>query len=379
MENCNTFYVGIDEHKDSLVTATASSNEPWCRPAIKLPNNIAKIVALLKKLSKEGDVNVVYEAGPGGFVLQRELAKKGFNCQVAAPSLIPKIPGKHRKTDKLDATYLALSYRAGQLTFCKVPTAEQESTRTLLRCREDMSEDMRRTRLRILSFLRRQGLRCPAKNWTIVHRRWLKATEFKGELGEALSEYLAKLDYEESRLKSLDKRITEIAATPMYAQAVGYLRCLKGINTLSAMVLLTEIGDFSRFASARQFMAFLGLVPSEHSSGDSRRLGHITKSGNGRCRRILIEAAHSARHKPHAGYAVSRRRQGQPAEVVAIAKKAEKRLNSRFWYLSLRKNTKIAVTAVAREMSGFIWAIMRHKYLADTKIDSILSLDQRVV
>lgn len=378
MENCTTFHVGVDEHMDSLVVAVASSRESWCRPAIKLPNSVAKVGGFLSKLGGEGEVKVVYEAGPGGFILQRELRKRGFDCVVAAPSLIPKIAGQRRKTDKLDATHLALSYRAGQLTFCKVPTFEQESVRTLVRCREDMGQDMRRTRVRILSLLRRQGLRCKARNWTLAHRSWLKSLRLEGELGEALCEYLAKLDYEETRLKSLDQRIAEISTGPIYAKAVGYLRCLKGIDTLSAMVLLTEIGDFSRFASARQLMAFLGLVPCEHSSGESRRLGHITKTGNGRCRRILTEAAHSARHKPHASYVVSKRRIGQPAQVVAISKKADKRLNSRFWHLVLRKNTKIAVTAVAREMCGFIWAIMRFEDLTDIQIDQ-LSLDQTVV
>ena len=358
MSNFITFYIGVDEHKDSLVTAVASSNEPGCRPAVRLTQS--KLVKMLTVLSKEGEVCVVYEAGPGRFALQRHLESKGFDCRVAAPSLIPRIVGKRQKTDKIDAAHLALSYRAEQLTFCRVPSAAQERTRALVRCREDISEDMRRTRLRILSFVRTMGLATQARNWTIAHRDWLKALDLKSELAEVLSEYLAKLDYEESRLKSLDQRIAEIAQGPVYAEAVSHLCCLKGINTLSAMVLLTEIGDFNRFSSPRQLMAFLGLVPTEHSSGQTRRLGHITKTGNTRCRRILVEAAYSARHKPVPSYPVRKRRIGQPPSVVAIATKAATRLNARYWHLAQKKNTKVAAVAIARELSGFVWAIMAY-------------------
>lgn len=360
MNNSTTLYVGIDEHKDSLVVAVASSKEPWCRPAVKMPNTITKLTRLLGTLELEGQARVVYEAGPGGFALQRTLEQKGFDCEVAAPSLIPRAAGQRRKNDRRDAENLALLYRGSQLSFCRVPTNSQESVRSLVRCREDMSEDVRRTRMRILSLVRRQGVKCTAKNWTIVHRNWLRTLDLGGELNEVLTEYLAKLDYEEARLAALNRRIAEIASEPTYGMAVGHLRSLKGIDTLSAMVLLTEIGDFGRFSSPRQLMAFLGLVPTERSSGRTQRLGHITKTGNGRCRRILVEAAHSARHRPGSSSVVSGRRIGQPAEIVAIAKKADVRLNSRYWHLAFRKNTKIAVTAVAREMCGFIWAIMNH-------------------
>lgn len=358
MGNSITFHVGVDEHKDSLVAAVVSSKELGCRPAVRFTPS--KLLKLLTELSKQGEVRVVYEAGPGGFALQRRLESKGFDCRVAAPSLIPKISGKRQKTDKIDAVHLALSYRAGQLTFCRVPTADQEKTRALVRCREDISEDVRRTRLRILSFVRTLGLSTRAKNWTIAHRGWLKALDLEGELREVLAEYLAKLDYEESRLKSLDQRINEIAKGPIYAKAVSHLCCLKGISTLSAMVLLTEIGDFNRFSSPRQLMAFFGLVPAEHSSGQTRRLGHITKTGNGRCRRILVEAAYHARHKPAPSSPVSRRRIGQPPGIVAIATKAATRLNKRYWHLAEKKTVKVAAVAIARELSGFIWAIMTH-------------------
>lgn len=162
MKNCSTLYVGIDEHKESLAVAVASSNEPWCRPAIVMPNNVARIAKFLTEQKVQGEVKVVYEAGPGGFVLQRELEKKGFDCRIAAPSLIPRMPGQRKKTDRIDATNLALSYRAGQLTFCTVPTDDQEAARSLVRCRQDISEDCRRTKARILSLLRRNGYKCQA-------------------------------------------------------------------------------------------------------------------------------------------------------------------------------------------------------------------------
>jgi transposase len=266
------------------------------------------------------------------------------------------------KTDRLDARNLARLHRAGELTPIRVPTPEEEALRDLIRVREDLKDDRRKTMHRVKSFLLRQGRRYPgrATGWTDKFDLWVRGQRFEEPAADAaFRHYLAALDTRRTQLRSLDAEIEAAASQPPLAYQVAKLRCFRGIDTLSAVTIAAEVCDFHRFGSATSFMGFTGLVPSEYSSGASERRGSITKAGNIHVRRLLIEAAWHYRHRPHLGVGMRQRRTGQPDRIIAIADRAQDRLCHRFRTLTARgKIPNKVVVAVARELVGFIWAAL---------------------
>jgi len=357
-----TTYVGMDVHKKSIVVAMLRPE--GVKPAeMEVPNDTSGVRRLIQALKREGEVLSCYEAGPCGFGLKRRLDAAGIGCVVIAPSLIPGRPGDRIKTDRRDSRKLAELFRAGLLTEVYPPTPEQEAVRDLTRCLGDAKQDLHRARQRLSKLLLRHDKTfADGHAWTGPHRRWVNdvSLELAGPVRITFDTYLLTIQQTEERVHFLEKEIGNIAQTEAYREAVGWLRCFRGIDTLSAMILLAEICDFDRFLAPRQLSAYLGLVPSEHSSSERIRRGAITRAGNSHARRILVEAAWHSRHKPGGGIGLRKRREGQPLWAIAIAQKAERRLNARFWKLTMAgKPSRKVVTALARELATFIWAMMR--------------------
>ena len=363
MEKGTTF-VGLDVHKEAINVAMLRPGET--RPVEwQVSNDSAAVRRLVRKLQRSavGEVRVCYEAGPCGYAVQRTVRELGVWCIVVAPSLIPRKPGERVKTDRRDARKLAELLRAGLLTEVHPPTEADEAVRDLCRAREDAHGDLVRGRHRVSKLLLRHGWTWGGgkKAWGQGHRLWLRSLRFEHKEDQwVLDDYLLALDHLDERLRALDAQIEQTSLDPRYASVVAALRCFRGIDTLTAMSLVAELHDFMRFESARGLMAYLGLVPSEHSSGGKEHRGEITKAGNRHVRRLLIEAAWHYRHHPSV-LSLRRRREGQPARVVAIADKAMHRLHRRFNRMLERgkPRPKVAV-AVARELTGFVWAAMRH-------------------
>lgn len=362
--NKDNNYVGLDVHKATIQVALFPANGG--RPLEwSLVNEGKAIAGMVRKLRRHcrGTVTVCYEAGPTGYGLARKLnALEGFSCMVIAPSLIPRKPGDRIKTDRRDARKLGEMLRAGLLTEVKPPSPEDEALRDLCRAREDSKEDQTRARHRMSKFLLRRDLRFDGgkKNWTQMHHAWLRRLRLKDPFAQATFDaYLLALTQSTERLKQLDEAIETAATTTHLAEPVAYLRCFRGIDTISAMTIATELHSFERFQSPTGLMAFLGLTPSEYSSGGSRRLGGITKTGNGHVRRILVEAAWHQRHRPQVGRALAARRRGQPGWVIDIANAAQVRLHRKYWRMvNQKKHVNKATVAVARELTGFIWAVL---------------------
>ena len=357
----STTWIGMDVHKESIVVA-AVNGAGGMAARWETPNTLKGKERLAKRLSEFGTVRCAYEAGPCGYDLRRFLETKGIPCDVIAPSLIPKKPGDRVKTDKKDAEKIARMHRMGELTAICVPSPAQEALRDLLRAREDANEDLVRRRHRLQKFLLRQGRRHEGKNWTRDHWRWIRAQKFTDQNSETvLCEYIAAIDQEIERIGRLDAQIELESKNPDIVPAIAGLKALRGVDTLTAMTILSELIDLNRFPSARKLMDFVGLVPGEYSSGGKQWRGSITKSGNSHVRRVLVEAAWHYRHSPRTtGAAIRKRREGQPPEVIETARKAELRLYKKFTRLVMRgKKTTVAATAVARELAGFVWAIGR--------------------
>lgn len=354
-------WVGLDVHQSSVTAAVLHGNSEKVQ-VIRLPGEVIAVRKLMRRLSKEGAPRSCYEASGAGYVLKRMLDRDGFHCEVIAPSLIPRKPGDRRKTDRLDAVRLAELYRGGHLTSVAVPDEDQEAVRQLVRTRHSVQQHIVMVKHRVVKVLAGQGHRFTGtkSNWTGKHRAWLeqKRRELAGPQGTVLSIHLDHLEYLESEERSLDAEIERLSRMEPWRESVEALLCFRGIKTLTAMTLVTEIGHIRRFRSPRGFMAYTGLVPSERSSGDVERRGPITKSGNAHLRRVLVEAAWHYRHRAKADQRLTRRRQGQRPEVVAVAVKAQHRLTKRFWHLRERKHNNKAVAAVARELAGFIWAAL---------------------
>jgi transposase len=357
-----TTYVGIDAHKKDLFVAmlsgTATTPVTW-----QLANEPAAVRRLVRKLERDapGPVRVFYEAGPCGYALQRQVATDRVTCEVIAPALMPRKPGERVKTDRRDARKLAELGRAGLLTVVRPPTPADEAVRDLARARDDAREDLQRCRHRLGKLLLRRGQHYAGRNWTQPHRRWIDSLTWPHAAERAVVEdYLLAIDQTETRLGELDAQLAELATQAPYLEPVGWLRCFRGIDTLTAMLILAELHDFRRFGSARALMAFLGLVPGEQSSGEKHRRGRITKMGNALVRRILVETSWHYQHRPAVGRALARRREGQPSRVIAIADKAQQRLCGRFRrMLAEHKPAPKVAVAVARELAGFLWAALQ--------------------
>ena len=368
--NQNSIFVGMDVHKVAINVAVAvrGRREPEVEWQVaNEPRAVKKLVKKLKEMTG-GAVSVAYEAGPCGYALQRQMCGQGIDCIVVAPSLIPVKPGERVKTDRRDARKLAAMLQAGLLTEVHPPTPEDESVRDLTRAREDTKQDQMRARHRLAKMLLRHGFVFRSgKNWTKRHGEWLGQIRFEDGVSQRVFDgYLLVAQQVEERLKRIDEQLDEVARSERYRERVGWLRCLRGVDTVTAMTLLAELHGFRRFTNPRELMSFLGLTPSEHSSSSRVRRGSITKAGNSHVRRILIEAAWHYRHRPSASAYMRRRRDGQPAKVLAIADRAQERLHHRYFKLKegYKKPHNVAVVAVARELVGFIWAVLRHNEAA---------------
>ncbi len=359
-------WVALDASKKRHAVAVLDPGNREPREFMVL-NESKALRRMARKLVREapGEVRICYEAGPCGFDLQRQLeaASPELVCEVVAPSLIPVQPGKRIKTDRRDARQLVKLYQGDQLTMVHAPTEAQEAVRDLVRCREDAKQDLMRARHRLSKFLLRRGRIYPAggKAWTQRHETWMGQLEWDQEADrETFESYRLHLSQLQDRLGALGARIEAISQQEPYREPVGWLRCFRGIDTVTAMTILTELHDVRRFQNARSLMAYLGLVPSEHSSGERVQRGGLTKAGNSHVRRALIEASWCNRHAPAVGVALRRRRAGQPAWAIAHADRAMARLSRRYRRLIARgKPHNKAVAAVARELAGFVWAVLQ--------------------
>jgi len=328
-----------------------------------IPNTPDAVRRLVKKLGPPETLRVCYEAGPTGYVLYRQLRELGVPCAVIAPTLVPVKAGDRVKTDRRDAEKLARSYRSGDLTPVWVPDADHEALRDLVRAREAAKKDQLRARHRLGKFLLRHGRRPPAglKAWGVKHRAWLQALRFAHPAQDAtLLDYRTEVDHAGDRIVRLERAIDAAVATaPAPVRAViTALQALRGIAKLSAVTIVTEVGVLSRFARPRQLMGYSGAVASEHSSGQRTQRGGITKTGNAHLRRVAIEAGWAYRHRPAIGGTLRTRQAGLSEEVKALAWKAQHRLHTRYRHLLAKgKPPPQIVTAVGRELLGFIWAI----------------------
>jgi transposase len=348
----------MDVHKDSTKICIMPAVGEQLLDKVTLPTEEHKLCKYLARWQAKYDLCCIYEAGPGGYVVYRWLERRRIACKVIAPSKTPKAPGDHVKTDYRDARTLALQGRAGTLAAVQVPTPAQEAVRGVVRCREARQRDVQAAKQRILKFMALRGVYYPTgKHWTQAHRRWLPKQSFNGLDAWTYQEYLSDLAYQESRLAEADRQVGALATNPVTSPLIKALCCLRGIDVLSAVVLVAETLDFRRFTGARAYMAYLGLTCRERSSGLQHSQGRITKAGNGRCRRLMVEAGWHYRHAPAVSGRLAKRQAGQPAEVIAHAWLAQQRLHKQFWKLSNRGDDRKAVVAVARELSGFVWGI----------------------
>jgi transposase len=362
----NVRFVGLDVHAQTIAVAVAETGGE-VRSVGVVPNSAESVSRLIKKLGKPEQLRVCYEAGPTGYVLYWQLTKLGVRCEVVAPTLIPVKPGDRVKTDRRDAEKLARCYRAGDLTAVWVPDAAHEALRDLVRAREAAKSDQLRARNRLSKFLLRQGRRAPAgtQAWTGKYLKWIKEqVRFEQPAQEAtLLDYLHEVEHAGERIQRLEKSIdTAIETVPEKMRAVIQgLQSLRGIAKVSAVSIVAELGEISRFAKPVQLMGYSGAVSREESSGERTQRGAITKAGNAHLRRIVVEAAWSYRHRPNIGAGLAARQKDSSEEVKEIAWKAQHRLHSRYSKLLAKGKTKQkVVTAVGRELLGFIWAIGVH-------------------
>jgi transposase len=355
-------FVGLDTHKNSIeVALAAEGREAEVRLYGRIGGDIGALEQLVKKLQSPGvELRFVYEAGPFGYTIYRFLRQRGFHCDVVAPSMVPKRSGYRIKTDRRDARNLARLYRAGELSPIYVPQPEDEALRDLLRGRQDAVNAERRARQQLSGFLLRQGFRYPAKSsWSTAHWRWMADIKMAHAAQQMLmQESIDSVRQCTQRVQRLTEQIQQQLAGWRLYPLVSALQALRGVSMVVAATTTAEIGSLQRFASPRQLMAYLGLVPSEHSSGNTTRRGGITKTGNGHVRRALIEAAQSYSFPARISRAILKRQEGVPEAVRQIAWSAQLRLCARFRRLSAKgKSRNRVVTAIARELSGFMWAI----------------------
>lgn len=360
MVECSA-YVGLDVHKETIAVAVALPGRGSPEYRGEIAARRGSLGRLMGRLSPHGEVlSFCYEAGPCGYGVYREVTEAGHDCQVVAPSLVPRKPGDRVKTDRRDALALARLHRSGDLTPVWVPGPEQEAVRDLTRAREDMKGLELKARQRLGAFLLRHGRVYGGRSrWTQAHARWLEGQAFESPAQQVVfQEYVDAVAQAGVRVASLEAQMREALAGWSQAPTVAALRALRGVDTVTAMTLLAELGDLTRFDSPRQLMGFLGLAPSERSSGSRRRQGAITRTGNGHARRVLVEAAWSYRHPARRTAHLRRKAEAAPEAARALAWAAQKRLCARFRHLSNAGKPSNQVTvAVARELAGFVWAI----------------------
>lgn len=358
MEHFNTV-IGLDVHKDTVVGAVLKSGAETAEEPFVVENTPKNIQRMADRFMDRKPITFVYEAGPCGYELHRQLTSVGFKCVVIAPGKTPVRPGDRVKTDRRDAIKLAKLYRAGELTEIRVPNRAEEAARDLVRAREDVLEDRLRARHRMLKFLLRQGrVWRDTKPWGVAHLAWLRAQKYEFAYHqETHNTYLRTLDEADSHMTALTQQIMDLADEAPYRRLVTCLCSLKGINTLSAVTLVVEAQEFGRFGSARDFMGYAGLGICESSTGTKIRRGGLNKAGNAHIRRILGEAAWGYRGGGTGKLLLDRRRRC-PENIQRLAQKAQIRLHRKFWRLVKRgKPSQVAVMAVARELAGFVWAI----------------------
>jgi transposase len=357
-------FVGLDVHAETIAVAVAEPNGEVRSLGI-IANRPESIRRLVRKLEPVEHLQFCYEAGPTGYVLYWQLTALGAKCEVVAPSLVPSKPGDRVKTDRRDAGKLARSYRAGDLTAVWVPDAAHEALRDLVRAREAAKGDLLRARHRLSKFLLRHGRRRPESMkspWTSAHMEWIKTKiHFDQPAQEVvLTDYVHEVEHLVARIERLDQAVLEAArsAPPRMQAVIEGLQALRGIAQVTAVTIVAELGEISRFAKARQLMGYSGLVPRENSSGKRERRGAITKTGNAHLRRVVVEAAWAYQFRPWLGGDLLKRQRGLSEEVKEIAWKAQHRLHVRYRKLLAQgKNKPQIVTAVGRELLGFIWAI----------------------
>ena len=355
-------YVGLDTSKLKISVAIAEAGRDgevrFFGDIDSTPEAVERLVAKLGK--RHPRLSFCYEAGPTGYGLYRQITALGHACVVVAPSLIPQRPGDRVKTNRRDALALAKLHRAGELTQVWVPDPKHEAIRELVRAREAAMEHLRRARQHLQSFLLRQGRIFTGRSaWTKAHTVWLCQQKFDHPAQHiVLEEYRQTIEDAKIRLERLTRQVTEVASQWSMAPVIKAYQALRGVALLTAVTFVSEIGDVRRFASPQQLMAYLGLVPSESSTGDRVRRGGITKAGNGRARRVLLEGAWTYRFPARVGVDLQARQEGLPEEVRAIAWKAQVRLCGRYRKMMARgKRQTVVITAIAREMAAFLWAI----------------------
>lgn len=361
----NVRFVGLDVHAETIAVAVAEVNGEVRSLGI-VPNRPESVRRLIGKLGRPASLRVCYEAGPTGYVLYWQLSELGVACEVVAPTLVPVKSGDRVKTDRRDAAKLAKCYRAGDLTPVWVPDRAHEALRDLVRARLAARRDQLRARHRLSKFLLRQGRRPPEEvgAWTLKHLEWVRSkVRFEEPAQNAtLLDYLHEVEHMAARITRLEQAIdAALPALPATMRAlIDGLQSLRGVAKVSAVTLVAELGQLSRFAHPRQLMGYAGIVSREHSSGERIRRGAISKTGNAHLRRIVVEAAWSYRHRPAVGMILAKRQKDAPAAVTALAWKAQHRLHARYVRLAARgKSKQQTVTAVGRELLGFIWAIGR--------------------
>lgn len=358
-------YVGLDVHKDSISIAVFEEKSKDPIEEITLINEDQKIRKYFIKLQKKGVIQSCYEAGCTGYALHRILVSIGINNIIVAPGKLPRYAGDRVKTDKKDARKLGVLLKQGALSSIFIPSVEVESVKDYIRMREDVRLELARWKQRMKSFILKNGYRYEgtSKGWNSSYRKWLKQLEFKNDIMQNIfDDHFQKIVNLESQLHEIDETIKSIGNSDLFADKVNKLRCLKGIDYLTALTFVAEIGDFSRFPTAEAFMSFLGIVPGEWSSGSKRNQTGITKTGSSHLRRLLTEAAWHFRYPYAQSKRIAERRKGQPNELVAYADKCSLRLGKKYKKMIARgKSKQTTVTAIGRELSGFIWGLMVEK------------------
>jgi len=356
-------YVGLDVHKEGIVVAVAEGGARGeVREYGRIANTRSALDGLARKLGREGvKLRFCYEAGPCGYGIQRQLSAGGHDCVVVAPSLIPKRAGERVKTDQRDAVSLARLDRAGELTAVWVPDPGHEAIRDLVRARLDAVHALRRARQQLAGFLLRQGCHYRRPAWTKLHHRRLAGLKFEQAMHHlVLEDYIAAVEAAEARRDRLTAQIAAMLPDWTLAPVVAALQAMRGMALVNAATLIAELGDLSRFANPRQLMAYLGLVPSEHSSGASVKRGGLTKAGNSAARRLLVEAAWTYRFPARVSRELLLRQEELPKAIREIAWKAQTRLCARYRRLARTgKPANVVTAAIARELAGFVWAIAR--------------------